>query len=56
VDLNQVPIVVLSAFSAPLAASGTPGGVKACLNKPVKSALLLQTVQDCCRRKAAASL
>jgi CheY-like chemotaxis protein len=50
VDLNQVPIVILSAFSAPLAAAGAPGGVKACLNKPVTAALLLQTVQACCRR------
>ncbi|HXI55214.1 MAG TPA: response regulator [Polyangia bacterium] len=51
-DLNQVPIVVLSAFSAPLGPAGAKGGVKACLCKPVKAALLLETVRNCCRRTA----
>jgi CheY-like chemotaxis protein len=53
VDLNQVPIVVLSAFSAPLGQPGARGGVKACLCKPVKAAVLLETVQLCCHRSAA---
>ncbi|HEY2899803.1 MAG TPA: response regulator [Polyangia bacterium] len=53
VDLNQVPIVVLSAFSAPLGPSGARGGVKACLCKPVKAALLLETVGLCCHRATA---
>ena len=52
VDLNQVPIVVLSAFSAPLGPAGARGGVKACLCKPVKADLLLETVKLCCHREA----
>ena len=52
VDLNQVPIVVMSAFSAPLGPVGARGGVKACLCKPVKADLLLQTVGSCCYRGA----
>jgi CheY-like chemotaxis protein len=49
-DLCQVPIVVLSAFPAPLGPAGARGGVKACLGKPVNAALLLETVRTCCRR------
>jgi CheY-like chemotaxis protein len=49
-DLNLVPIVVMSAFSAPLGPAGARGGVKACLCKPVKAALLLETVETCCYR------
>ena len=52
-DLNQVPIVVVSAFSAPLGPAGARGGVKACLCKPVKADLLLETVGLCCHREAA---
>jgi CheY-like chemotaxis protein len=52
VDLNQVPIVVLSAFTFPPSAADSAGGVKACLSKPVKAALLLQTVDACYRRTA----
>jgi len=50
-DLTQVPIIVLSAFSAPLASAGARGGVKACLCKPVKAAVLLQTVEMSCHRQ-----
>jgi len=52
VDLNQVPIVVLSAFTFPPGPAGAKGGIKACLSKPVKAALLLQTVDACYRRQA----
>ena len=51
VDLNQVPIVVLSAFTFPPSAADSKGGIKACLNKPVKAALLLQTVATYFRRQ-----
>jgi CheY-like chemotaxis protein len=50
VDLNQVPIVVLSAFSFPPGPAGSPGGIKACLSKPVKAALLLATVESAISR------
>lgn len=52
VDLNQVPIVVLSAFTFPPGPANAQGGIKACLNKPVKTELLLQTVDANYRRKA----
>jgi CheY-like chemotaxis protein len=52
-DLNQVPIVVVSAFSAPLGPAGARGGVKACLCKPVKAHVLLETVELCCHRERA---
>ena len=52
-DLNQVPIVVVSAFSAPLGPAGARGGVKACLCKPIKADLLLETVEVCCHREPA---
>ncbi|HVR64644.1 MAG TPA: response regulator [Polyangia bacterium] len=52
-DLSQVPIVVVSAFSAPLGPLGARGGVKACLCKPVKADLLLETVETCCHREPA---
>ncbi|HET6281976.1 MAG TPA: response regulator [Polyangia bacterium] len=45
VDLNQVPIVVLSAFTFPPGPAGARGGIKACLNKPVTAAQLLKTVE-----------
>jgi CheY-like chemotaxis protein len=51
VDLNQVPIVVLSAFSFPPGPVGARGGIKACLNKPVKAAQLLATVESAISRR-----
>jgi CheY-like chemotaxis protein len=50
VDLNQVPIVVLSAFSFPPGPPGATGGIKACLHKPVTAEVLLRTVENCSRR------
>jgi CheY-like chemotaxis protein len=43
--LADIPVVVVSAMPAPLAASDARGGVKACLHKPLKLDQLLDLVQ-----------
>jgi CheY-like chemotaxis protein len=43
-DLADIPVVVVSAMPAPLAASDSRGGVKACLHKPLKLDQLLDLV------------
>ncbi len=44
-DLQSIPILVLSAMCAPLAPPGLRGGVKACLSKPVRLEVLIETVK-----------
>lgn len=43
--LAGIPVVVVSAMPAPLAPTGTHGGVKACLGKPLKLDQLLDLVR-----------
>jgi CheY-like chemotaxis protein len=44
-ELGDIPVVVVSAMSAPIGPAGAHGGVKACLNKPLKLDQLLLTVR-----------
>jgi two-component system response regulator CpxR len=43
--LHDIPVVVVSAMSAPVSPDGEKGGVKATLSKPVKLDLLLSLVR-----------
>jgi len=42
--LASVPVIVLSAMTAPMSSPGAPGGVKACVRKPVQLDELLALV------------
>ncbi len=44
-DLGAVPILVISAMSAPMGDPDKRGGVKACLGKPIDMDLLLDAVR-----------